>query len=150
MDLDLLQYKANLQVESRNGQPHIFDLLRKKWLVFTPEELVRQLMVYFLLGAGYNKNHISLEKGIMVNKLLQRFDLLVHTDQLDPFLLIECKAPEIEISENVFEQVSWYNKVLKAPYILVTNGRNSFCAAVDHQMKTYEFLEELPMPPVIS
>ncbi|MEQ8705505.1 MAG: type I restriction enzyme HsdR N-terminal domain-containing protein [Phaeodactylibacter sp.] len=145
--LDLLRYKDQLRVRRKDDKRYIFDRVRKKWLVLQPEELVRQLMLeYLLLDMGYNPNRIAMEKGLKVNTLDRRYDLLVYDKGVAPYLLIECKAPQVKITQAVFEQVSWYNSSLQVPYMMVTNGMETYCCLMDYEAKSYRFLEAVPDP----
>ncbi|MCI4650341.1 type I restriction enzyme HsdR N-terminal domain-containing protein [Phaeodactylibacter sp.] len=145
--IDLLRYKDQLRVKRQADKRFIFDRIRKKWLVLQPEEMVRQLVLEYLLQErGYNSNRISMERGLKVNTLDRRFDLLVYDKEVKPYLLIECKAPQVKISQAVFEQVSWYNSSLQVPYLMVTNGRENYCCWMDYEAKSYRFLDVVPDP----
>ncbi len=145
IDLDLLALKHLLKVKKQDGKTWIFDRIRRKWLVLQPEELVRQLLIHYLIEEkGYNSSRISLEKGLKVNKIDKRFDVLVYSHQLKPLLLAECKAPHVDISHQTFRQIAWYNMTLKVPFLVVTNGLTTFCCRVDHQQESYDYLEEIP------
>lgn len=148
IDLNLMQYKDLLQVRKENGKTLLFDPLRRKWLVLQPEELVRQLIVQYLIREkNYNKTRIKLEKGLKVNTLSKRCDVLVYRPDLQPFLLVECKAPQVKITQDTFEQIARYNMPLRVPYLLVTNGLQSFCCAIDYEQRDYEYLKEIPAFP---
>lgn len=145
--IDLLRYKDQLRVKRQADKRFIFDRIRKKWLVLQPEEMVRQLVLEYLLQErGYNSNRISMERGLKVNTLDRRFDLLVYDKEVKPYLLIECKAPQVKISQAVFEQVSCYNSSLQVPYLMVTNGRENYCCWMDYEAKSYRFLDVVPDP----
>ena len=147
INIDLLRYKDQLRVKRQADKRLIFDRIRKKWLVLQPEEMVRQLILEYLLQErGYNSNRISMERGLKVNTLDRRFDLLVYDKEVKPYLLIECKAPQVKISQAVFEQVSWYNSSLQVPYLMVTNGRENYCCWMDYKAKSYRFLDAVPDP----
>lgn len=145
IDLNLMKYKEHLQLKRQDGTRKIWDPVRKKWLVLQPEELVRQLLLqYLLLEKGYNRNRIRMEKGLQVNELDKRCDLLVFDEKIQPFLLAECKAPHVPVGQEVFEQIAWYNTALTVPFLLVTNGIDSYCCAIDYNTRTYTFLQEIP------
>lgn len=117
-----------------NGKREVFDPIRRKWLLLTPEERVRQLFILFLLNVkGVPASHISVEKAITVNGLTQRYDLVVYNLQKKPEIVIECKAPEVEISQKVIEQVGRYNKTLRAPILGVTNGTTHYFFTIDFE-----------------
>lgn len=145
LHLDLISYKDRLPTKIENGKTYVWDALRKNYFVLTPEESVRQLLIiHFLENFRALSNKLSVEKELKINLRKKRFDLLVYDESFKPYMLIECKAPYIEIGQSVFDQVSWYNVALKAPYLMVTNGLVSYCAKIDFQKKSYEFLHSLP------
>ena len=127
--LNLPQYSVRLKEEG--GKQFIFDIVRKKYLVLTPEEWVRQNFIHFLINdKNYPAGLIAVEKGLKLNELQKRADVLVYKNA-QPMVLIECKAPGIKISREVFEQIARYNMVFKVPYLLVTNGMQHYCAKID-------------------
>lgn len=123
----------------------IFDEIRKKFILLTPEEWVRQHTVQFLLqDKKFPKSYINVEKLIKINDLSKRYDVVVFQPNGDIYLLIECKAPEVPISQNTFDQIARYNLVLKAKYLMVTNGLNHYFCQMDFENEKYIFLNELP------
>jgi hypothetical protein len=105
-----------------NGRPHIFDALRKKWLTLTPEEWVRQHVINYLISVkNYPGSLIAVEKEIELNDLKKRFDIVVYKDKI-PYILVECKAPFIELNASVAEQALRYNLVLNSGFVMITNG----------------------------
>jgi hypothetical protein len=147
IQLDLLRFQDQLQVKRDGDKRLIFDPVRKKWLVLQPEEMVRQLMVCYLLEVkGYRKNRLSAERGLTVNSLQGRFDLLVYDQEVEPYLLVECKAPQLKLKQSTFEQAAWYNTTLRVPYLMVTNGRETYCCAIDYEAKDYHYLDAVPEP----
>lgn len=105
----------------------IFDRIRGTYLKATPEELVRQRLICWLEESGIVPAGIGREVPVEVAGRTLRADLVVYSKQGKPYLLIECKAPSVAISEDTLLQVFEYNKVLGAGYVMVSNGRNSFC-----------------------
>jgi predicted type IV restriction endonuclease len=145
LNIDFLKYKNDLDIEYTNGQKYIYDIIRKKYMVLTPEELVRQLVIYYLIESkGYPKNKIRVEMGLEVNTLTKRCDILIFNKELEPIFLVECKSAKIKIDQKVFEQIATYNMTLKVPYLFVTNGPDSYCAEVNHKDRNFKFLEEVP------
>ncbi|MCB0585836.1 MAG: type I restriction enzyme HsdR N-terminal domain-containing protein [Phaeodactylibacter sp.] len=145
IELGLMRFRDLLKVKREKGKRYIFDPIRKKWLVLLPEELVRQLVIHYLLEEkNYNRNRINLERGLRVNSLQKRFDLLVYDMEVNPFLLVECKAPQVPISQDVFHQAAIYNMELKVRYLLITNGIETLCCSIDYQKKSVEYLEAVP------
>lgn len=143
LELNLPYYPFKLK--SDGNKYLIMDELRKKYLVLTPEEWVRQHIVQYLINfKKYPRGLISLEKGLRVNDLLKRTDVLVYDQHGNPVLLIECKAPEVKITQDVFDQAARYNSVYKLRYMIVTNGLEHFCAEIDHDTSKYKFLNDIP------
>lgn len=123
----------------------IFDEIRKKFILLTPEEWVRQHVVQYLLqDKNYPKSYINVEKLIKVNDLNKRYDIVVYQPNGELFLLIECKAPEVKISQQTFDQIARYNLALNAKYLMVSNGLNHYFCKIDFENEKYVFLEELP------
>lgn len=142
-ELNLPYYPFKLK--SDGNKYLIMDELRKKYLVLTPEEWVRQHIIQYLINfKNYPKGLISLEKGLRVNDLLKRTDVLVYDQHGNPVLLIECKAPEVKITQDVFDQAARYNSVYKLRYMIVSNGLEHFCAEIDHDTSKYKFLNDIP------
>ena len=123
----------------------IFDEIRKKFIILTPEEWVRQHTVQFLLqDKNYPKSYLNVEKILKINELSKRYDIVVFQPNGAIFLLIECKAPEVNITQKTFDQIARYNLTLKAKYLMVTNGLNHYFCQMDFEKEQYVFLEELP------
>ena len=123
----------------------IFDEIRKKFIIITPEEWVRQHVVQFLLqDKKYPKSHINVEKLLKINDLNKRYDVVVYNPDGSIFILVECKAPEIKISQHTFDQIARYNMTLNAEYLMVTNGLNHYFCKMDYENEKYDFLPELP------
>ena len=123
----------------------IFDEIRKKFIILTPEEWVRQHVVKFLIEEKkYPKSYINVEKLIKVNGLNKRYDVVIFQPNGALSLLVECKAPEIKITQTTFDQIARYNMTLKADYLMITNGLNHYFCKMDFENEKYTFLEELP------
>ncbi len=123
LSLPLKYPPFDVRLRNGNGQTAIFDFIRKKWLVLTPEEWVRQhLLNYLVTEKKYPSSIIAIEKEIILNDLKKRFDVVLYNKHLEPALIIECKAPYIELDKTVVEQVQRYNLTLKAQYLMITNG----------------------------
>lgn len=147
--LNLPQYPFRLKQE--NNTTCIFDEIRKKFLVLTPEEWVRQHFVQFLVREKqYPKSLVKLEGGLKLNSLQKRSDILLFNNLGKKIALVECKAPSIKISQETFDQVARYNFVHRVPYLIVTNGLKHFCAKIDFEKESYTFLEELPAYSTLS
>ncbi len=132
-------------VKKRDGQLFIFDSIRKKYLVLSPEEWVRQSLVHYLLHQkNYPSALFSLEKGLRYVNKQKRSDLVVYDRETRPFLLIECKAPYLELSPEHLNQVITYNKVLQAPYFGICNGHTCLLYARTREEGAWEVQEDFP------
>lgn len=137
--------KFEVKVSVQNGKPVLFDRLRRKYVIITPEEWVRQHFINFLITEKqYPENLIANEIGIKLNNTQKRCDTVVYDSQLMPLVIIEYKAPSVDITMNVFDQIVRYNMVLKANYLIVSNGLKHFCCKIDYEKGDYRFLEEIP------
>lgn len=146
INIDLLQWKNELKISQNAGKTFIFDPIRKKKIQLLPEELVRQLMVqWFLNKSSFNRNNIQVEKLIIIHQLKRRFDIVVYDKNIKPYILIECKAPEVRISQATFDQIAVYNMALSAPFLMVSNGLETYCAKMDHDNKSYIFMDKIPV-----
>lgn len=135
----------SFRFKNSENKVSIFDEIRKKFILLTPEEWVRQHVIQFLLqNKKYPKSLINVEKLIKINDLNKRYDGVVFQPNGEIFLLIECKAPEVAISQHTFDQIARYNLVLKAKYLMVTNGLNHYFCQMDFENEKYVFLKELP------
>ena len=129
----------------------VWDPLRKKWLVCTPEEWVRQHVLNHLLhDLGCPASLTSLEHTISLNGLTKRADIVVHGRDGKPLLLVECKAPYVKVDQKVFEQASRYNLVFRVPFLMVTNGLTHYCCRLDLANGTVDFLAKVPMYRVMT
>lgn len=145
IDLRLQRFSPQLNVKQEANKKLIFGAIRKKWYVLQPEEFVRQLLLHFLIhDMRYNRNRITVERGVAVNTERKRTDILVFDQDMRPFLLIECKAPQVALNTSVFRQAANYNGALKVPYLMISNGRESYVAEIDYQNEDYRFLNAVP------
>jgi len=114
-------------------------------MVLQPEELVRQLyLLHLTKDLGYSEAKIAVEKGLKVNNRLRRFDILIYDKSINPYILVECKAPFINIDQNTMDQVGQYNLPLAAKYLVLTNGTKTIHCALSNDSESYEFIAELP------
>jgi len=136
----------NFTLKNRENKPYIFDRIRKKYISLTPEEWVRQHVIMFLLETHkYPKSLINVEKEFLVNGTKKRYDLVVFYPNGDIFLLVECKAPKVAITQNTFDQIARYNLKMNATYLMVTNGLDHYYCQMDYVSQQYHFLKELPV-----
>ena len=138
--------KYKFRFKNSENKVAIFDVIRKKFIVLTPEEWVRQHVVQFLLEEkNYPKSLINVEKVLKVNGLRKRYDVVVYNSDGSIFILVECKAPEIKIAQATFDQIATYNMTLNAQFLMVTNGLNHYFCQMDFENEKYQFLTELPI-----
>ncbi|TWR27798.1 type I restriction enzyme HsdR N-terminal domain-containing protein [Mucilaginibacter achroorhodeus] len=129
-----------------NGKLSIFDELRKKQIILTPEEWVRQHFVQYLIKEkGYPKSLIKLEGGLKLNGLSKRTDIVVFNSAGERVLLVECKAPSVNITQATFDQAARYNMVHKVALMAVSNGLQHYYCKIEHETDSYRFLAELPV-----
>jgi hypothetical protein len=133
------------KIKELDGKAYIFDPIRKKYIQLTPEEIVRQnFLDYLIMEKKYSKNLIKLESAIKYNSLNKRSDILVYDKLGMPYLLVECKATNVAISQSTIEQASRYNLEIKAPFLCVTNGTKTYCFKVDFINNAYAQLSSIP------
>ncbi|SKB44333.1 type I restriction enzyme HsdR N-terminal domain-containing protein [Dyadobacter psychrophilus] len=139
LNLPAFAYK----VKHVNGKPHIFDIIRRKFVSLTPEEWVRQHFIHLLIKEyGYPKSLFAVETGLQYNTLAKRTDIMILSGESLPFLLVECKAPFIAVTDATFAQISRYNFTLQPQYLAVTNGMSHYCfKAVNGQI---HFMDDFP------
>jgi hypothetical protein len=136
-----------LRIKKRGTVTYIWDPIRRKNLVLQPEELVRQLLLIHLTeGLGYSLHRIQVEQMIQVAGRIRRFDILILDQQLAPYLLIECKAPNIPLDQSTLDQAAAYNYALRAPFLLVTNGPQAYACAIHFDSQQFTFLDAIPTP----
>lgn len=135
----------SFRLKNSENNTHIFDVVRKKFVVLQPEEWVRQHCIQYLIQEkNYPISLINVEKVILINGLKKRYDIVVFNPNGSLKLVVECKAPKIKISQTTFDQIARYNLTLKAPYIMVTNGLNHYFCTMNHDFESFEFLQNLP------
>lgn len=137
--------KFEFTIQEKEGRLAIFDSLRKRYLVLTPEEWVRQHMVSYLIQyEGYPRGLFALEKGLKYNQLQKRFDIMVLDRTGSPFLLVECKAPDVQLGKKTMEQITTYNMQIEAPYLGISNGRQHLFFGKDPNSKSFTQLKSVP------
>jgi hypothetical protein len=141
--LNIKYPEPDFRIKKENGKEFIFDTLRKKWLILTPEEWVRQNFVQYLIKTkSYPSSLIAIEKEIQLGELKKRFDILVYDNNHQPWMMIECKAGEVKLDDNVLQQVLRYNISLPVKYIIITNG--GFTYGWERGEKGLSILDDLP------
>ena len=135
----------NFRIKTEHGKQYIFDPIRKRFVLLTPEEWLRQhFMQYLRSEKNYPESLMAVEKMIIVNGKQRRFDLLVYTRNGQPLLIAEFKAPNIKITQQTFDQVVRYNMVLRVEKVVVSNGMQHFACQIDYQNNSYYYLKEVP------
>lgn len=141
--LNLPSYDHRIIREGKKTK--IFDQVRKKFLVLTPEEWVRQNFIQYLIQAkNYPSSLISIEQGLKVNNLSKRCDILIYNSFGKAILLVECKSHTVKLSSETFQQAARYNICFKLPYLIITNGVQHFCSKIDFELSSYNFLQDIP------
>ncbi len=141
--LNLPTYSFNIKFKEQ--RKYIFDFIRKKFVLLTPEEWVRQNFLKFLVEEKkYPASLIAVEKEFKLNTLSKRSDALVYNRSGQPFLIIECKATTVKIDQKVFDQIARYNMKLNVELLVVTNGLEHYCCKIDIENQRYYFLKDIP------
>lgn len=144
MNLQLPPFDYRLE-RGDDGVDRIYDCLRKKFVALTPEEWVRQHFVNFLITTlGYPKGLMANEVSLKLNNTRRRCDSLIYTRDGRPLMIVEYKAPDITITQAVFDQIARYNSVIGADYLVVSNGIKNYCCRFNHDSNNYIFLREIP------
>ncbi|MBT4916098.1 MAG: type I restriction enzyme HsdR N-terminal domain-containing protein [Formosa sp.] len=142
-NLNFPSYK--FRIKNSENNTHIFDVIRKKFVVLQPEEWVRQHCIQFLINEkNFPVSLINVEKVVQINGLNKRYDIVVYNSDGSIYLIVECKAPRVKISQSAFDQIARYNLALKASCLMVTNGLNHYFCTMDHNLGIYNFFKELP------
>lgn len=145
LQLDFLQFQPKLRLSKSGEKNFVFDPVRRKDVALTPEELLRQLVLLYLLEIkNYPANRIRVEAGFTLNGLQKRCDLIVFDADVKPWLLVECKSPKVPLTQATFEQAARYNLQWQAPFLAVTNGLATFCCALDFEKSSFEYLRDFP------
>ncbi len=135
----------HFRFKNSENKIHIFDIIRKKFVVSQPEEWVRQHWVHHLIEEKkYSKSLINVEKQLVINSLKKRYDIVVFNSDGSIRILIECKSPKIKIDQTTFDQIARYNMSLKAEYLIVSNGLEHFYCKMDLEQEKYTFLKDIP------
>ena len=143
--LNLPEYK--FRVQNTEEGVRIFDLIRKKFIILTPEEWVRQNFIqYIIKEKKYPSSLVAVETGLKYNRLKKRSDITVYDKKGMVWMIIECKAPEVKISQDTFRQVAVYNMSgrSKTRFLAVTNGLRHYCCEMNYEKEKYEFLKDFP------
>lgn len=137
--------KYDIRVKMIDKKPFVWDTLRRKYVSFTSEEVVRQHFVNYLINyKHYPKSLIANETQIILNGQKKRCDSVVYSNMIQPLVIIEYKSPEVKITQEVFNQIARYNLVLRVKYLIVSNGLEHYCCSIDYDKQTFNYLEDIP------
>lgn len=135
--------KFPIKLKTELEKDYVFDEIRKKWIICTPEEWVRQNIIWYLVEElNYPRSLIAVEKRIQFNNINKRFDIVIYDKLLKPWMLVECKSPNVNIDQSVLFQTLTYHSVLNCQYWLMTNGNTTFCA--NYEPPNIEWLPTIP------
>ena len=141
LNLPYVDFKTKLV----GGDTQVFDVVRKKYFKLTAEEWVRQHFIHYLnTNKQYPFSLMGIEKTITYNGLRKRADIILYNTSGIPIMIVECKAPEVEITQATFDQIARYNFTLKVKYLVVTNGKKQFCCVMDYEQEEINFLRNIP------
>ncbi|MBT8182345.1 MAG: type I restriction enzyme HsdR N-terminal domain-containing protein [Eudoraea sp.] len=137
--------RYQFRFKSSENKQQIFDIIRKKFVSLQPEEWVRQHVIHFLnIDKKYPASLINVEKTLSLNGLRKRYDIVVFNTDGSIHILVECKSPNITISQTVFDQIARYNLKMQAEYLMVTNGLDHFYCKMNYEQEKYSFLRQIP------
>ncbi len=141
--LNLPQYK--IKIAEKNGKPAILDILRRKYVALTPEEWVRQHFVHYLIEhKGYPASLLANEVELKIGDKKLRCDSLLYDKYARPHVIMEYKAPTVELTQKVFDQITAYNMLLHVDFLIVSNGIRHYCCKMDYAANKYVFLNNIP------
>lgn len=141
--LNLPEFDSKLK--KSEGKVWIFDVIRKKFVVLTPEEWVRQHLIHYLIAhLGYPRALVKIETGLQYNSLQKRSDIVVYDREGKPWMIVECKSFEVELDQKSIHQVAAYNTTIRAPYVVVSNGLRHVCYQVSESTKEVVPLKSFP------
>ena len=134
-----------IRVKETHGRKQIFDILRRKYVALTPEEWVRQHFIHYLVEhKNYPSSLLANEVSLQIGEKRMRADCVLYDNQLHPRMIIEYKAPNITLTQKVFDQITVYNLLLHVDYLIVSNGMITYICKMDYEKQTYKFLEAIP------
>ena len=143
--VDLNIPEQNIEIKSINSKNYIFDLLRKKHLILTPEEWVRQNLVsYFINDLNYPKGLIKTESSLKYNNLKKRSDILIYNNDMTHYMIVECKSYKMKLNKSHLNQSAMYNKIYRSRYLMVSNGMEHIVCEYDWENETFKFRNSIP------
>ena len=145
LDLKLNRFKDLLDLRRNNEKTVVFDPIRKKEIILLPEEMVRQLILQFLLSdQQLSSKKIQVEKKLVVNKTTKRCDIIVYGENYEPVLLVETKSHKVKLNQAAFRQIAAYNIACKVPYLMISNGIETYLCKMEYEKNNFKFLGEFP------
>ncbi|BAV95223.1 type I restriction enzyme HsdR N-terminal domain-containing protein [Ichthyobacterium seriolicida] len=141
--LNFPEYRFKLR-EAIEKKLFIFDIIRKKYVLLTPEEWVRQHIIRYLIDKGYPAVFMAVESALKIGYLKKRADIIVYNTNMKPMVIVECKSPDTLITQKTFDQASLYAAGIGVEYLIITNGKKHYSAFINNDSKEYNFLEEIP------
>ncbi len=146
MQMQKLNFPSyHFRFKSSENKVSIFDRIRKKFIILTPEEWVRQNTVQFLIEEKkYPQSLINVEKLVKLNDMNKRYDIIIFNPDGSIFLIVECKSHTVKITQDVFDQIARYNLALNAEYLMITNGINHYYCQMSYETQQYTFLRDIP------
>ena len=142
LELNLPRFEVKTK---KTDRVYIWDIIRRKYVALTPEEWVRQHFInYLVTEKGYPQSLIANEIQILLNSQKRRCDSVVYDKSLSPLLIVEYKAPDVKITQDVFDQIVRYNMVLKVKYLIVSNGLEHYCCKLNYDTLDFTYLPEIP------
>ncbi len=131
-----------LKIKSFNGQKKVFDIIREKYIVLTPEEFVRQNIIQYLIqDKNYSKNLMAVEYPLKISNSVFRCDLVLFNNKGIPRIIIECKAPSVKLTQKTIDQAANYNRKLKVDYLIISNGNHTYCCKMDYLYHSFEMVD---------
>jgi len=143
--VDLNIPEQNIEIKNINSKNYIFDLIRKKHLILTPEEWVRQNLVsYFINDLNYPKGLIKTESSLKYNNLKKRSDILIYNNDMTHYMIVECKSYKMKLNKSHLNQSAMYNKIYRSRYLMVSNGMKHIVCEYDWEKETFKFRSSIP------
>ena len=143
VQLNLPPYQ--IRVKETGSRKQVFDILRRKYVALTPEDWVRQHFIHYLIEhKNYPASLLANEVPLQIGEKRMRADSVLYDNQLHPRIIIEYKAPNITLTQKVFDQITVYNLLLHVDYLIVSNGMTTYICKMDYEKQTYKFLETIP------
>ncbi|WP_029037498.1 type I restriction enzyme HsdR N-terminal domain-containing protein [Salinimicrobium xinjiangense] len=137
--------RYSFRLKNSENKIAVFDELRKKFILLTPEEWVRQHVVHFLLKEkNFPKSLLNVEKQLKIHDLVKRYDVIAYNPDGSIHLIVECKAASVPITQDTFDQIARYNLALRAQFLMVTNGLQHYFCQLDYEAEQYHFLKDIP------